>query len=394
MSVICEECGKIYHLDSDEVARNDKGELVQFECTVCGFMITVKDSDKGGNTDVVKEKDDIKQEVKKPKKSTSDTVERSIVSAPVKDVRYVQESPSQFSGIGLRGKMILLFLVVPLTLMAGAGIFSQKQLMVLASHITDNSSKLLKQLGEESIVDKCSAVALECRIYLSLRPDLTQEDFNYDMEMRKIAVQTIGVTGYTALIEKPGTNDEPDNYIIWAHPDSALVGSNLFVAMKEALGPSFPQFSKMFEEARKGNTVSGYYTWRSNDGKVRDKFAALASVSDTPYLVLSTTFIDEFTGRVEAMQSTAKKLTVQTRNVTFGIFVGALLIIGLSILIYGYKISKNIKYLTDAADRISVGELDFEIKIDSKDEIGNLGAAISRMQDSLRLSIERLRKKK
>jgi methyl-accepting chemotaxis protein len=49
--------------------------------------------------------------------------------------------------------------------------------------------------------------------------------------------------------------------------------------------------------------------------------------------------------------------------------------------------------LTKAADRISIGELDVEISIKSKDEIAALGNAISRMQDSVRLSIERLRKK-
>jgi HAMP domain-containing protein len=54
----------------------------------------------------------------------------------------------------------------------------------------------------------------------------------------------------------------------------------------------------------------------------------------------------------------------------------------------------RIKSLTDVADRISVGELDAEIKIKSKDELGDLAEAISRMQDSIRLSIERLRRRR
>jgi HAMP domain-containing protein len=45
------------------------------------------------------------------------------------------------------------------------------------------------------------------------------------------------------------------------------------------------------------------------------------------------------------------------------------------------------------ADRISVGELDAVIDINSKDEIGDLAEAITRMQDSVRLSIERLRRR-
>jgi HAMP domain-containing protein len=46
------------------------------------------------------------------------------------------------------------------------------------------------------------------------------------------------------------------------------------------------------------------------------------------------------------------------------------------------------------AERISVGEMDAEIKIKSRDEIGDLAEAISRMQESIRLSIERLRRRR
>ena len=52
------------------------------------------------------------------------------------------------------------------------------------------------------------------------------------------------------------------------------------------------------------------------------------------------------------------------------------------------------EHLTDTADRISVGELDAEIEIKSNDEIGELSEAIVRMQESIRLSIERLRKRR
>jgi HAMP domain-containing protein len=50
--------------------------------------------------------------------------------------------------------------------------------------------------------------------------------------------------------------------------------------------------------------------------------------------------------------------------------------------------------LTDVADRISIGELGMEVKTTSKDEIGELAEAIARMQDSIRLSIERLRRRR
>jgi HAMP domain-containing protein len=43
---------------------------------------------------------------------------------------------------------------------------------------------------------------------------------------------------------------------------------------------------------------------------------------------------------------------------------------------------------------MSLGELNVEIKTSARDEIGQLAEAIGRMQDSLRLSIERLRRRK
>ncbi len=68
------------------------------------------------------------------------------------------------------------------------------------------------------------------------------------------------------------------------------------------------------------------------------------------------------------------------------------------ILLIAYLASKAIvtpiRTLTDAANRISVGDLEVEIATKSKDEIGDLAAAIVRMQDSIRLSIARLTRRR
>jgi methyl-accepting chemotaxis protein len=63
-------------------------------------------------------------------------------------------------------------------------------------------------------------------------------------------------------------------------------------------------------------------------------------------------------------------------------------------LLASRAIVNPIRTLTDAANRISVGELGVEIQSKSKDEIGDLAEAITRMQDSIRLSIERLRRRR
>ena len=81
--------------------------------------------------------------------------------------------------------------------------------------------------------------------------------------------------------------------------------------------------------------------------------------------------------------------------------ITALMLFGLtviSIIIIAYFAGRTIvtpiRQLTDAANRISVGELSVELGQEFKDEIGELADAITRMQDSIRLSIERLRRKR
>jgi methyl-accepting chemotaxis protein len=68
--------------------------------------------------------------------------------------------------------------------------------------------------------------------------------------------------------------------------------------------------------------------------------------------------------------------------------------VGTIVSLYGHRISKRLKDLTEVADRISVGELEAEIDTTVGDEIGELSEAISRMQDSIRLSIQRLRRRR
>jgi methyl-accepting chemotaxis protein len=84
----------------------------------------------------------------------------------------------------------------------------------------------------------------------------------------------------------------------------------------------------------------------------------------------------------------------KAQKTAFLLFAGTVI----AILIIAYFASRAIvtpiRKLTDAANRISVGELSVEIQKTSQDEIGDLADAITRMQDSIRLSIERLRRKK
>ncbi len=79
----------------------------------------------------------------------------------------------------------------------------------------------------------------------------------------------------------------------------------------------------------------------------------------------------------------------------------ALILLGLTILLVlaiaflsGRSIVRPINELTHIAERMSMGELNIEINLKSKDEIGQLAEAIGRMQTSLSMAIERLRRRR
>jgi methyl-accepting chemotaxis protein len=71
----------------------------------------------------------------------------------------------------------------------------------------------------------------------------------------------------------------------------------------------------------------------------------------------------------------------------------ALLLIGIMVIVYANRLTGKIESLTDVADRISAGDLEMEIEMKSRDEIGELAQAIARMRDNIRLYIERLQQR-
>lgn len=72
----------------------------------------------------------------------------------------------------------------------------------------------------------------------------------------------------------------------------------------------------------------------------------------------------------------------------------AMVVLGcVSFVLLARTISTPIKSLTDAAHRISLGELDLPIDINKGGEIGELAASLERMRFSIKSAIERLRRR-
>ncbi|MBW2066093.1 MAG: zinc-ribbon domain-containing protein [Deltaproteobacteria bacterium] len=387
MIVICEECGKKYQIDISKI----KGDTAKSRCKACGQVITIR----------------------KPRMSETKTLETPAMPSspnpgngipseaqapsPGKEAREVSEKGARRvrrslrkGRIGLRGKMFVLFVCVPIILMAGAGLFYMKQIYALSDFITNEGTRAATQLAETVIAENARSVAKQTSLYLESHRDLKKENFNNNAEFKKIAVQKVGRTGYTALYELPGSDGV---WRTWAHVNPKIIEIDMSKLAKP-LGKAFPGFWRVYTGVRNGKESRGYYTWQDKDGRFRDKFMVCTPVEGTRFVIASTTYLDEFTMPMNILEQKAKDLTLRTRNMNMQILAGTLVLIGLIVSLYGQRLISRIKHLTEVTERISIGELSAEIEVKSKDELGMLAEAISRMQDSIRLSIERLKRRR
>jgi HAMP domain-containing protein len=285
--------------------------------------------------------------------------------------------------------MLMLFLFIPMIFIAGASLFYLWQLETTTALFTRESSIFVNRMAEEKIGDLSVAVAMQCKLYLLSHPELMKEDFNKDPGFKALAVQKVGLTGYTALYQLPGSDSV---WRTWAHINSKIIGVDMS-RLKQPLGKNFAGFWKIYTGVKGGKQSQGHFTWQDKDAKFRDKFMVCTPIAGTRFVIAASTYPDEFTGPVRIMESNAKKITARAKIVALAILGATLLLIGLIVSIYGHRLTGKIKSLTEVADLISVGELGREIETKSKDEIGDLAEAIARMQNSIRLSIERLRRR-
>jgi predicted Zn finger-like uncharacterized protein len=397
MIASCEDCGKHYRVNIEKI----KASSAHFRCKACGHVIVVKRPLKP----FAEAKKSIHPTLKlgtprpvppaaeKPKAlEKTEILERPrTVEQPEPPTMARREVPAiKLKGIGIRAKLMS-FLLVPLILaLLVGGYFSLRQMVDLSGLITHESSKIVRQMAEQQIAEHARAVALQVSLYLASHPRLKKERFQQDAEFKEIAVQKVGSTGYTAL---HGVPDEKGIWRNWAHVNPKIVGIDMST-LRKPMGKAFHGFWKVFSAGKDGNESSGYYTWQDADGRFRDKFMVCVPVKGTPYYVASTTYLDEFTRPVERLKVVSKTIANEARNMNAAIMLGTIVIVGLIVFFYGRNVTGNIRHLSEVADRISVGELDAQIEVKSKDEVGELAEAISRMQDSLRLSIERLRRRR
>jgi HAMP domain-containing protein len=283
--------------------------------------------------------------------------------------------------------MMILFFILPIALFTLSSAFFLLQMKKLENLLTDESVRIVNRLAEEKIANLSRAVATQCKLYLLGNPSLKKEKFIKDAKFKQLAVQKVGTSGYTALYERPGKDGI---WRTWSHVQPKIIGIDM-ATLKEPLGPNFDGFWRVFTGVRGGEESKGYYTWKDSDNKIRKKFMVCTPIEGTKYVIAATTYLEELTQSVTELKNRSHILARRlTTTITISL-LATLVLIGAIVLMYSFRLTRKIRRLTEVADRISIGDLDAEISVRSKDEIGELAEAITRMQESIRLSIRRLR---
>lgn len=180
-----------------------------------------------------------------------------------------------------------------------------------------------------------------------------------DAISERIATWRRGKTGYAFLVDETGK--------VVAHQIRKY-------ALEQRVLNSHPLVARMAH----GQTGLHYYKDESGE-------ASIGNILLTKY------------GWGMAVQQNEKEVfevLIKSQRLAYIMLAITVVVVSLIAFLLGRAIVVPIRRLTHAAERISKGDLDMQINIASKDEIAVLGSAISRLQDSMRLSIERFRRRR
>jgi HAMP domain-containing protein len=262
-----------------------------------------------------------------------------------------------------------------------------ESLKELSTTSLKESKTSLNKLGEEIIKQKGIDVAGQIEVFTKFNPKVKREELFQDKWLQSIAVQKVGDTGYTAVHDNKGINH--------FHVNPQIVETDL-----HDLSEKLPAFWKILEASLTG-PASGYYDWKDADGKIRPKYMYLSPIQGTDLIVAATTYIDEFSKPVKAIEERLKRtereyLDAYQAKMQLFYFLILIALLFLLIVVYFYSRSviRPIRHLAEVADRISMGDLETSIQIKAKGEVGLLAESIERMQTSVKAAIERLQKRK
>ncbi len=258
-----------------------------------------------------------------------------------------------FYNIKIGSKLVISFIIVALIagIVGGVGIFNLKKSVDDFSDLYENYGKALGDIADASISYQM--------VRINLRDLLLDKGYN----------------------DRNKYVNNVENYDKQIHEDIAQFeksiqtedGRKTINDLKDALDRFDPYQQKIIELALAGNEEQGLALLRGETAvatatEINDEIAELFKLKDEKGAVVSN----------DLTNSANKAINTMIIIVLAGVIVAMILGICISKMI-----SNPIKKLVAVANEIADGELNVEVNVDSKDEIGMLSAAFAKMADNL-----------
>lgn len=174
----------------------------------------------------------------------------------------------------------------------------------------------------------------------------------------------LGKTGYIFILDNKG--------ILVTHP--SIQGQNT-IDFKDKTGKYFVR-----EILVEKNGQITYYWKNPGEPEERKKTVFFKHLETMDWIICSGVYLDELYEPVNDL-----------KNVLIAISIGILILIGLFSIYIGKTMAKPIKQLSIGAESIGSGNLEVEIPVESRDEIGRLSANFNNMAKSLSISQKELK---
>ncbi len=195
-----------------------------------------------------------------------------------------------------------------------------------------------------------------------------QVEFQDNM-MNSLAEVVIGKTGYVYILDTEG------NYVLSG--GRTRDGDNIWNA-KDASGTYFIQEICNRGAALKGDeTFVQEYLWQNpGENKPRMKLAAIAHSPAFGWVIGASCYNEDFADPITAV-----------RNVTLLICIISIIAGVLIAYFFANSITRPLNEIMIGANKIRNGDFDYEVKVDSKDELGHLAVTFGEMKSDLRTII-------
>ena len=302
---------------------------------------------------------------------------------------------------GIRGKILVFFLALSLTSlgvisfvalssMSEVGYIVKQNSISMGETVVNTSIAALEDLGRRLLKQKAVDVAKEIELFFERHPDLEVSECKGNEELRVIAIQRVGRTGYTMAYDR--------SYTVYFSANPNLVGANLHGVAGEPA-----HYWSILERSVAGE-ASGYYDWEDEEGNVRPKYMYCVPVEGTELVVAATTYIDEFSAPAEGTKTKIASAVLATSEyideqmdkaqLTFlAVILGMIVVVSVLGYLLARTITGPILELTKGAEVIGKGELDYSIKMNTGDEIQQLAEQFNTMASTLKESYANLEQK-